>query len=74
MKLIFVHKEDMMALNICSPVSFQNLKEGLGIPVGKQEFFISRKEAPISSSVEKCDNRLQNHSVFLNKILLLIQD
>lgn len=45
MKHIFVHKEDIMALNICFPLSFQNLGEGLGTPVGKWESLISKKES-----------------------------
>lgn len=35
MKHIFVHREDIIALNICFPLSFRNLDEGLGTPVGK---------------------------------------
>lgn len=42
MMYIFVHKEDIMALNICS-LSFQNLDEGLGTRVGKWESLISKK-------------------------------
>lgn len=43
MKHIFVHEEDIMVLNICFPLSFQNLDEGLGTPVGKWESLISKK-------------------------------
>lgn len=43
MKHIFVYEEDIVALNICFPLSFQDLDEGLGTPVGKWEALISKK-------------------------------
>lgn len=43
MKPISVHKKDIMALNICFPMSFRNIREGMGTPVGKREFLISKK-------------------------------
>lgn len=61
MKPIFVHlkkKKDIMALNIRFPMSFRICKKDWTSQWENGTFSFPRKEAPISSSVEKCDNRL----------------